>query len=53
MDLLVDVRAASKSLKISKTTLYRLPLSTPGVYCLGKSKRFNLAELLQWAKGKP
>jgi hypothetical protein len=52
MDLLVDVHTASTSLNISKAKLYRLPLETPGVYCLGKSKRFCIPELLQWAKRK-
>ncbi len=51
MEPLVDVTTASRTLNVSKTKLYRLPLSTPGVYCVGKSKRFNLVELLQWAKG--
>ena len=39
-------------LDVSKMWLYRLPPDTPGVYCLGRSKRFDPEALKTWARGK-
>ncbi len=39
-------------LDVSKMWLYRLPPETPGVYCLGRSKRFDPEALKTWARGK-
>ena len=41
---------ARKSLKMSRSTLYRLPDSTPGIYRIGRAKRFCVAELMTWAR---
>lgn len=51
-DNLVDVRTASKALGVSAIHLYRLPDYTPGIYRIGKCKRFNVCELREWARGR-
>ena len=43
------IQEAQRALKVSRSFLYRLPPETPGVYVLGRSKRFCVEELQAWA----
>jgi hypothetical protein len=47
---LTGIEAARARLKVSRSFLYRLPNGTPGVYVLGRSKRFCVEELQAWAR---
>lgn len=49
---LLDVNGAAKLLSVSRIWLYRLPSDTPGVYCFGRTKRFDPEALKSWARGK-
>jgi hypothetical protein len=46
---LEDVRGAMRALKLSKQFLYRLPEGTPGVFRFGRSLRFDITALREWA----
>lgn len=46
------VEDAAAKLSVSRNWLYRLPPDTPGVYSLGRAKRFNVKEILAWAKSR-
>jgi len=49
---LCNAERTAELLGVSKVWLYRLPLDTPGVFCLGRSKRFDPETLKAWARGK-
>ena len=49
---LFNANRTAELLSVSKVWLYRLPLDTPGVFCLGRSKRFDPDALKAWARGK-
>jgi hypothetical protein len=44
------IEEAQRVLKVSRSFLYRLPPDTPGVYVLGRSKRFCVEEIQAWAR---
>jgi hypothetical protein len=46
---LADIHEAMRALKVSKQFLYRLPPGTPGRLRFGRTLRFDLALLRQWA----
>ncbi len=46
---LVDVYGAMQTLKVSKHYLYRLPANVPGRFKFGRSLRFDVAMLREWA----
>lgn len=52
MATLETIHEALRVLKVSKSFLYRLPPDTPGVYVLGRSKRFCVEELQAWARSQ-
>jgi hypothetical protein len=47
---LTGIDEARSRLNLSRSFLYRLPPDTPGVYVLGRSKRFCVEELQAWAR---
>jgi hypothetical protein len=47
---LTRIGGARRATDFSRSFLYRLSPSTPGVYVFGKSKRFCIEELLAWAR---
>lgn len=47
---LEGIDVARSPLKVSRSFLYRLPPDTPGIYVLGRSKRFCIEELQAWAR---
>ncbi len=49
---LFNANKAAQLLDVSKMWLYRLPPETPGVYRLGRAKRFDPEALKAWARGK-
>lgn len=49
---LFNAERTADLLSVSKVWLYRLPPDTPGVFCLGRSKRFDPDALKAWARGE-
>jgi hypothetical protein len=47
---LTGIDEARSRLNLSRSFLYRLKSDTPGVYVLGRSKRFCIEELQAWAR---
>jgi hypothetical protein len=47
---LETIDEARRALKVSRSYLYRLSADTPGVYVLGRAKRFCVEELRAWAR---
>jgi hypothetical protein len=50
MQTFETIEEAQRVLKVSRSFLYRLPPDTPGVYVLGRSKRFCVEEIQAWAR---
>ncbi len=44
------VETTMKALNMSRTYLFKLPDGTPGKYRFGRSVRFNIRELKEWAR---
>ncbi len=49
---LVTAEKAAQLLGVSKVWLYRLDAATPGVYRLGRAKRFDPDALKAWARSQ-
>lgn len=47
---LVDAATAAEALGVSKSFLFRLPKTTPGVFKFGTAVRFDVAVLRGWAR---
>lgn len=47
-----DVSDAAQALRVSKTFLYKLPRSTPGIYVFGRAVRYDVNELRAWAAAR-
>ncbi len=47
---LVNIRTAARTLNVSRMFLYRLRPGTPGLYFIGRMRRFDISEIREWAR---
>jgi hypothetical protein len=47
---LTGIDEARSRLNLSRSFLYRLPSNTPGIYVIGRCRRFCVEEIQAWAR---